>query len=231
MIPYEPGAALTCRQIREIDVLAIEHLGVPGLILMENAARSAAEIAYATLLDPRRDLVNVLCGPGNNGGDGFAVARHLANADVPVRVVLAAEPGRYTGDAATNLGIVRRQQIDTIDASIPAGLSACRALLNDCDLIIDALLGTGASGAPRGVMADLIRAANSAIRARRFALDIPSGLNADTGEVHSPCFQADATVTFVAAKQGFSNPAARAVLGRVRVVGIGVPTSLIPPAV
>lgn len=228
MIPYEPGMALTCRQIREIDVLAIEHLGISGLILMENASRSAAEFAYSTLIDPRRAAVVVLCGPGNNGGDGFAIARHLANADVPVRVVTAAALERYSGDAATNLGIVRRQQVELVDASTAEGLATARQWIGAAELVIDALLGTGATGAPRGAMVDLIRAANSAPRAKRLAIDIPSGLDADCGEVASPCFKADATVTFVAEKVGFATAAAQAVLGRVAVVGIGVPRALAP---
>ncbi|MCC6359420.1 MAG: NAD(P)H-hydrate epimerase [Phycisphaerales bacterium] len=228
MIPYEPGVPLTCRQIREIDVLAIEHLGVPGLILMENAARSAAEFAHASLIDPRRAAVVVLCGSGNNGGDGLAIARHLANAEVPVRVITAVPLDRYAGDAATNLGIVRRQQIELVDASTSEGLATARAWIAAADLIVDALLGTGAAGAPRGVMIDLIRAANASACARRLAIDIPSGLDGDTGTPHSPCFKADATVTFVAEKTGFATPAAQTVLGRVIVVGIGVPPSLIP---
>jgi NAD(P)H-hydrate epimerase len=107
-------------------------------------------------------------------------------------------------------------------------LEQTRALANTADVIVDALLGTGSTGAPRGTIADLIRIANDAPRARRVAVDIPSGLNADTGEVGEPCFKADATVTFVAPKVGFGRPAASEVLGRVIVADIGVPRELIP---
>ncbi len=141
---------------------------------------------------------------GAGGGRGGDRARD----PVPVTAV-AAE--RYTGDAATNLGIVRRQQVELVDASTAEGLATARQWIAMADLVIDALLGTGATGAPRGAMVDLIRAANAAPRANRLAVDIPSGLDADSGDVQSPCFKADATVTFVAEKVGFATDAARAV--------------------
>lgn len=227
-IPYPAGAALTCRQIREIDVLAIEHVGMPGVVLMENAGRGTAEFIYDRLLDPAADRVLVLCGPGNNGGDGFVVARHLHNAGVKVDVVLAAPPDKCRDDAATNLKILERMGLPFIRAFEPHGLETAREAAEEADVIVDALLGTGSSGAPRNTMAMLIELANAAPRARRIAIDIPSGLDADRGEVHEPCFRADATVTMLAAKTGFATPAARAVVGRVVVVDIGVPRVLIP---
>ncbi len=227
-IPYEPGDALTCQEIRELDILAIEHVGIPGIVLMENAARAVAECIYGVLVNPSRSHVVLLCGPGNNGGDGFAAARHLRNAGVSVTVVLAAPREKSTGDAGLNLGIYERMEGTLLDASQPNGLEQVRAQVRTADVMVDALLGTGSQGAPRGVTADLIRLANAAARARRVAIDIPSGLNADTGEVSDPCFKADATVTFVAPKVGFAAPAARAVLGRLVVADIGVPRELIP---
>lgn len=227
-IAYEPGEPLTCQEIRELDILAIEHVGIPGIVLMENAARSVAECVYQALLDPARAQVLILCGPGNNGGDGFAAARHLHNAGVEVAVVLAAPREKSRGDAACNLGIWERMAGTVIDATDPEGVARVRSAAARADVIVDALLGTGSSGAPRGVMAELIELANGAPRARRVAIDIPSGLNADTGEVSTPCFRADATVTFVAPKVGFFTPAARQVLGRMVVADIGVPRRLIP---
>lgn len=227
-IPYTPGDPLTCQEIRELDVLTIEHVGIPGLVLMENAGRAAAEFIYDRLFAPQRAEVLVLCGPGNNGGDGLVVARYLRNGGVRVAVALAAAPGRYQGDAGTNLGIYRRLQAPLLDATTPAGLDELRRRANAADVIVDALLGTGARGAPTGVVAELIRIANAAERARRVAIDIPSGLDADTGQVADPCLRADATVTFVAAKPGFAAAAAAQVLGRVVVADIGVPRELIP---
>jgi NAD(P)H-hydrate epimerase len=227
-IPYPPGEPLTCQQIRELDVLAIEHVGIPGLVLMENAARSTAEFIYDTLIDAQREHVVILCGPGNNGGDGFVVARHLRNAGVPVTVVIAVPREKYKGDAATNLAVYERLEAPLIDASRNEGPDQARAATESATVIVDGLLGTGSEGAPRGKVADLIRIANEVSRVRRIAIDIPSGLNGDTGEVAEPCFCANATVTFVAEKVGFANEAARRVLGRVLVVDIGVPRELIP---
>jgi len=250
---YSPGDALTVQQVRELDVLAIEHVGIPGVVLMENAGRRVAEFVFATLVDPARAAVVVLCGPGNNGGDGFVAARHLHNAGVSVCVVLATPRTQVSSDAAAarpsdgrpaasgagdrratdadiNLGIVERMRLPIIDATTAAGLDAARAQLAAADVILDALLGTGARGDPREPLAALLLAANAAPKARRIAVDIPSGLDADTGAVGTPCFQADATVTLLAEKVGFAARAARAALGRVVVADIGVPRDLIPRA-
>jgi hydroxyethylthiazole kinase-like uncharacterized protein yjeF len=227
-IPYDPGEPLTCQQIRELDRLAIEQIGIPGLVLMENAGRNAAAFIYGTLPDPARSAVLILCGAGNNGGDGFVIARHLHNAGVPVAVVLSAPSERIRGDAETNLRILERMGLRLVRAFEPEGLSQARADAEQADLIVDALLGTGSKGAPRGVGAELIQIANAAARARRVAIDIPSGLDADTGEVHEPCFRAYATVTMVAAKVGFAAASAIPVVGRVVVVDIGAPHAPAP---
>lgn len=227
-IPYPAGEPLTCQQIRELDILAIEHVGIPGIVLMENAARAVAEVVYAALFDPVRAQVVLLCGGGNNGGDGLAAARHLRNGGVAVTVVLAEAASRRLGDAAVNLAIYRRLAAPLIDASTPAGLESARAAIAAADVVVDALLGTGSKGPPREVVAELIRLGNAAPRARRVAVDIPSGLDADSGEVFDPCFRADATVTLVAPKVGFNTPAAQAVLGRVVTADVGVPRELVP---
>lgn len=225
-IPYLPGETLTSQQIRELDLLAIEHVGIPGIVLMENAARGAAEFLFGLLPNPPRERVVVLCGPGNNGGDGFAAARHLTNGGANTTVVLAAPAAKIAGDAAINLRIIERMSIPIIDAA--ADFSPAEEALRAATWIVDALLGTGGSGPPRGVVADLIRAANRVETARRLAIDLPSGLQADSGEVFDPCFRADATVTFVAAKTGFVQPAAAERVGRLHVVEIGIPRNLIP---
>lgn len=227
-IPYNPGDALTCQEIRELDILAIEHVGIPGIVLMENAARAVAQCIYHALLDPPRSEVLFLCGPGNNGGDGFVAARHLRNGGVKVAVVLAAPREKHRGDAALNLAIYERMEGTLFNATDEKQRKEINARIGSSDVIVDALLGTGSTGAPRGIIAELIKSANAAPRARRVAVDIPTGLNADTGEVSKPCFQADATVTFVAAKVGFASERARKVLGRVTVADIGVPRGLIP---
>lgn len=241
-IPFLPGDPLTVRQIRELDILAIEHVGIPGLILMENAGRTIAEFVYALLANPTRAQVVILAGGGNNGGDGFVVARQLDNAGVRAATILAIDPSRLRGDAATNFRILQRMECTLLDASsgitpptgAPSGgqtnevSTAVRRAVTEADVIVDGLLGTGASGPPRGPMAELIHLANAATKAQRIAIDIPSGLSADTGEAHDPCFRADATITLAATKLGFAAPAARAVLGRVIAVDVGIPRRLVP---
>lgn len=223
-LPYESADALTVQQVRELDVLAIEHVGIPGLVLMENAGRRIAEVVYAALIHPAAERVTILCGPGNNGGDGLVIARHLHNAGVRTTVVLAVGREKLKGDAGTNLGIVERMDVPVLPAE-DAGVAAAIA---DADVIVDALLGTGAKGDPRGALAALIEQANAAPRARRIAVDVPSGLDADTGARGSPCFAAGCTVTLLAPKVGFAEAAAQTVLGRVVVADIGVPRELIP---
>ena len=227
-IPYDAGEPLTCQEIRELDILAIEHVGIPGIVLMENASRAVAECIHAALLNPSASSVVFLCGAGNNGGDGFAAARHLRNAGVDVSLVLAAPAEKSTGDAGMNLAIYRRMEGRVFEATDAGQLAAAREAMGGADVIVDALLGTGSKGAPRGLYAELIRIANAAKHPRRVAIDIPSGLDADTGEIHDPTFRADATVTFVASKIGFARAEAREVLGRVVVAEIGVPRELIP---
>lgn len=211
---------LSVAQVRAIDRHAIEVLGIPGVVLMENAGRACAEQVW-TLLDGRSAArVAILCGPGNNGGDGFVIARHLYLRGDTVDVILAGPPEKSTGDAAVNLRILERMNLAQTRADVD--LAAATALIRGAAVIVDALLGTGSRGAPRGVMAELIAAANAA-PGRRVAIDIPSGLDADTGEAHEPCFRAEMTITMVAPKIGFAAPAAARVLGRVVVVGIGAP--------
>ena len=228
ILPYEPGDALTCQQIRELDVLAIEHVGIPGLVLMENAGRGVAAFVAGRLFDPGRSHVLLLCGPGNNGGDGFVAARHLHNAGIDVTVALAVPRDRLRGDAAANLAVIERMGLRLLDATDEDGMTAVAAAAERADVIVDALLGTGATGTPRGTIAALIELSNVAGRARRVAVDVPSGLDADSGAVGVPCFRADATVTLLAPKVGFARAAAREVLGRVVVVDIGLPRDLIP---
>jgi NAD(P)H-hydrate epimerase len=147
---------------------------------------------------------------------------------VNVCTVLTAPSDKSQGDAGTNLMILQKMTVGLVSAHEPDGLDAARDAIQAADVIVDALLGTGSKGAPRGVMATLVELANAAPRARRIAIDIPSGLDAETGAVHEPCFKADATVTMVAPKTGFLEPAARSVVGRIVTVDIGTPRALIP---
>lgn len=229
-LPYQPPEPLNCAAIRELDRTTIETIGLPGLALMENAGRRCAEEIHTRLtqLGAAPGPVVVLCGPGNNGGDGFVIARHLHNAGYAVRVVLAVPPEKFRGDARTNLDVVAQLALPLYDASDTGSEAEPLAgMLAEASVVVDALLGTGATGAPRGRIAELIEQANTVPAPLKVAIDVPSGLDADRGRPATPCFQATLTVTLLAAKVGFAQAAAAAVLGEVVVADIGVPRDLL----
>jgi NAD(P)H-hydrate epimerase len=212
---------LSREQVRAIDRRAIDEFGVPGVVLMENAGRGAAEVLLS--LGTQGRGVVVCCGKGNNGGDGFVIARHLDNRGVPVRVLLFAKPDELTGDAAINCEIVRRSGVPMeVRGGQPVDVEALRRELAAAGWVVDALFGTGLAGAVRPPFDRVIVAINAS-GAQVLAVDIPSGLDCDTGAPLGPTVRAQHTVTFVAPKVGFAEPAARAWLGTVHVVDIGAP--------
>ena len=210
---------LTAEQMREVDRLTIED-GVPSIALMENAAHRVVE-EMAREFDPidRQNIV-ILCGKGNNGGDGLAIARLLHEYRVGrMRVVLAADPGEYSGDAAENLKRLRELGIQPV-FDIPAKLRERR----EVNIVVDALLGTGLKGPATGRTAELIRATREFPQARIVAVDLPSGLGG-AGD----CVRADITVTFTAPKvEHYLAPGAEENVGRLVVTQIGSPPWLIP---
>ena len=223
---------LTREQVRTIDRLAIEQLGIPGIVLMENAARSAAEAALA-MLDTTGAKVTVLCGGGNNGGDGYAIARHLHNAGLPTTIYTATDTDRLKGDALTNYRVVHRMGLAVTPILTEAQVDEHASTWSDCDVIVDALLGTGfaAPGQVREPFATIIHRCNAASAEpggpKVLAVDVPSGLDCDTGQPATATIRADVTVTFVAAKSGFALKCAKPWLGRLVVAGIGAPAGLI----
>jgi NAD(P)H-hydrate epimerase len=206
-------------EVREFDRCAIEDYGVPGIVLMENAGRSAAEALRGL---GATGPVCICCGKGNNGGDGFVIARHLNVHRVPVRVLLFAKPEELSGDAAINYQIISRSKLPIkIYSETKIDLESLSHELEGADWIVDALFGTGLSGPVRPPLDKVITAINASGR-KVLAVDIPSGLDCDCGEPLGPTVKADHTVTFVAMKKGFVNPAATAWTGKVHVVYIGV---------
>lgn len=216
---------LTRAQARRVDQFAIDELGFPGIVLMENAGRGAAEVLLACGVD---GPVIVLGGKGNNAGDGFVLARRLAVLGHEVRLVLTFPPDRLAGDARTAFEMLKPCGVPLLDLSEPSGNQGAKidAFAAGAVWVIDALLGTGTLGAPRPPIAGFITWANRQ-PARRMALDLPSGLDADTGEALEPTFRADLTATFVDAKAGFSARTAAKFLGEVAVVDIGLPPTVI----
>lgn len=204
---------LTTDQMREADRRCIEELGIPGAVLMNNAG-------MAVFRELPSGPVGIVCGKGNNGGDGFVVARLCILAGFDTRVILVGEAAEVKGDARTFLNACRRLG-SVVEAVVePEFVTPTIETLCDRVCVVDALLGTGFRGEVRGA----IRAAIEAWPAvPTVAVDIPSGLDADTGEAAGPCIRADATVTFQFAKRGFENPEAQPYLGRVVVADIGIP--------
>lgn len=204
---------LTRAQVSEIDRRATGEFGVPSIVLMENAGRGATEVLMR--LNVERKPVLVVCGKGNNGGDGFVIARHLDNQGWPVTVHLAANPNELRGDAAINFEIVRR-----------SGIAICELPASIDGWIVDALFGTGLAGPIKPPLDHIIEWINHS-GSRVLAVDIPSGLDCDTGAPLGPTVRADHTVTFVALKAGFVNSAAKEWLGKMHVFDIGAPRKLI----
>lgn len=213
---------LTAAEMRAADSAASRDLGVPTLLLMENAGRGVAAVAErerGTASGP----VAIVCGPGSNGGDGLVAARHLVVAGVPVRVLLAAPASQARGDAAVALAAAQRLGIALEDGSAWTDPADWRPRLDGAAVIVDALFGTGFHGEARGTAAAAIAAMNQS-GGRKLAVDIPSGLDADTGRASGVVFQADVTATMGAWKVGLAVEGAGP-SGRVEVVGLGVPVA------
>jgi NAD(P)H-hydrate epimerase len=215
--------ALTCAEVRDLDRRAIDEFGVPGVVLMENAGRSCAELLLSLGCSGKTTIV---CGKGNNGGDGYVIARHLELAGVPVNVVSVGDPSALPPDARPHFDVWASSGAPIVrwDRSLDDELLA--ASVAGSEWVIDALLGTGMQGAPRPPFDRVIRLLNR-LPSRRFAVDSPSGLDCDRGVAEGEVFHACHTGTFVAAKVGFSQPAAARVIGRLHVLDIGAPRKLL----
>jgi ADP-dependent NAD(P)H-hydrate dehydratase / NAD(P)H-hydrate epimerase len=216
---------LTAAEMREVDRLTTKNYRVPSLTLMENAGKSVAEFIQARFPDFKCCPVIVLCGKGNNGGDGFVAARYLRKMGVKPSVHLIGNPREMKGDAATNLRHWKKVGKLNVDAPPAKGPSP---EFRAGEIIVDALLGTGVRGPVEGRMADVVRAVNQrSPSCTVVAVDIPSGLNADTGEVPGPVVVADYTVTFTAPKPGLLLGDGPSHVGELVVRNIGSPPVLV----
>jgi NAD(P)H-hydrate epimerase len=217
---------LTCAEARSLDERAIEELGLPTLVLMENAGRGAADLLAKRAA--RRARALILCGPGNNGGDGGVVARFLDAWGFPVRIVWFAHPDRFTADAALQHRVLDRAGLSQEVWDGPVDSDQLAALLSTSDWVVDGLLGTGLTRSVTGPLRTVIEAMNSSGKPI-LALDVPSGLDADTGEPRGVAVHATLTATFAATKVGFIRPGAGAYTGPVHVIEIGLPRALLEP--
>ena len=217
--PPDAPKRLNREEVRSVDRIAIEEFSLTGLVLMENAGRGAAEV-IAQSISPSWSI-GILCGGGNNGGDGYVIARHLQLAGYSVAILSLANLDRLSPDADANAKIAGLAEIPI---TVAKSRDDIEVFLQGCPVVLDCLLGTGATGEPRGLYRDAIELANE-LAETRFAIDIPTGLDCDSGEASTETFRADETITFVAEKAGFANAAE--FIGKVTVVGIGVPRILL----
>lgn len=203
---------------RALDAAAQERFGIPGIVLMENAARGMAE-AVAAMAPSPAGTIAIVCGSGNNGGDGYAMARHLANAGFAVDLI-ALRPPRAGSEAAVNAAICRAMGIP---------IATSREGLANAQLIVDAIFGTGLDRPPQGLELDAIRAINA--RASRgvsvYSVDLPSGVDNDGGQPFGEAVWASATGVTVAPRPAMDLEPARGHFGRVSIIDIGAPRSLV----
>lgn len=210
-------------QARAFDAWAINELGIPGVVLMENAGRSCAELIKDKLAGIAKPKVCILCGTGNNGGDGYVIARHLLNSGFEVVVVICGSRNKVKGDAKINLDILEKlgqsiEQLNLDDGNITGKVKTFAA---GASLLVDAIFGTGLSGQLSDEYKQLIESINSQ-KCPILAVDIPSGLDCDTGEPLGAAIRASYTVTFAAAKKGFTAEKADTCTGEIFIASIGV---------
>lgn len=219
---------LTREQSRQLDRRAIDDYGIPGLVLMENAGRGTVDVLERLGIG---GPVVILCGKGNNAGDGFVIARHLEIRGHVCRVLLLLPPAELTGDAAANFAILEKANVPLVETpdvldSHGGGVDWIDREACGAAWLIDAMLGTGARGEPRTPF-DLAIDWMNAQPARKLAVDLPSGLDCDTGIPAVHTIRADHTCTFAARKIGFTKSSAQPYVGTIHVCDIGAPRCLL----
>lgn len=213
---------VTANEMQKMDRMTIESFGLPGRILMENAGRGATQFFLEQFKEAKNKRIGVIAGRGNNGGDGFVIARYLAQKRINVTVYLLSKHQKVSGDAAANLKLLPPLKVPVIELPDAESFSAHETAMRHEAIWIDAILGTGLRSDVKGFfknVVDFINGLNKPV----FAVDIPSGLNSDTGRPCGTCIRADATATFAFAKTGhFLSPGAD-YTGNLKVIDIGVP--------
>ena len=209
---------ITSEQAKSIDSSARDSFGISTLILMENAGIAVAEEAMK-LMKPKTPIA-VICGKGNNGGDGFVAARQLLAKGISPEIYLAGKISDVQNEARVNLDIILKLKQKVFEVS-EENLELVKKKISRCSLIIDALLGVGLQGRVRGIFCDLIEAINIS-QASVLSVDIPSGLDGTTGVILGSCVRADKTVTFVARKSGMIAKHAKKLCGKIVVRDLGI---------
>jgi hydroxyethylthiazole kinase-like uncharacterized protein yjeF len=219
----------TTSQMQDLDRTTIQGCGIPGIVLMENAGRGAAELLIRSFPGVRTGWVAVLAGRGNNGGDGFVMARHLMNWGIATKVYLLSSTDDVKGDARTNLESWLKIGGELIEIPYRGNFTKAKKQLADASLIVDAIFGTGLNAEVKGVGKDVISFVNS-LPTPVMAVDIPSGLDATVGTVLGVAIRADLTATFGLAKIGQVVEPGIPYVGSLEVVDIGIPRSVIEEA-
>ena len=209
--------AIGVSEMKELDRKAIEELGIPSIILMENAGREVSDIAVDMLVGAPGKKVAIFCGTGNNGGDGFVAARHLVNQDIEVSVYIVGKKSSIKNDPLVNLNILEKMGVNINEISSPVKINV--------DLIIDAIFGIGLKGEVKEPVRSIIVDLNKK-NIPIVSIDVPSGLDADTGRALGEAVRAKKTVTLEFAKKGFYINKAIEYTGEVITVDIGIPKKL-----
>ncbi len=215
---------VTAQQMRQIDQQTIEQIGIPGAVLMEHAGSAVVQTIRQRFPECRR--IAVVVGKGNNGGDGLVVARQLALAGQPVEVILVSPPDHFAGDALTNLQIAQNLEVPITSVLSEDELEVAKNQLASSDLIVDSIFGTGLRGGVQGFVARVIECINETGRPV-VAIDLPSGLAADTGIAEGACIQAAYTATMGLPKRGNLIHPGATFTGQLEVADIGFPPSVI----
>ncbi len=215
--------AMTSEQMRSYERHASEVCGVPALLLMENAGRGAAALIAERMANATGPAV-IVCGKGNNGGDGFVVARHLEAVGLATVVFLLGNRDDVAGDARTNLAALRGLGIEVIE--LHGELLALREALDTASVVVDALFGTGLGRAIEGLAREVVELLNGGVRPV-IALDLPSGIDATTGRVHGVAVRAALTLTFGQLKTGLLQGEGVRHAGDLRVIGLGLPDAAV----
>lgn len=217
---------VSAQEMKDIDRKAMTEIKIPGIVLMENAGLQVVQAVIEKLSGVQGRTVTVFAGKGNNGGDGLVAARHLFNMGADVKVLLLESPDKITGDAAVNLEIWSKMGQKVYTVTQKDDFNAVRLFLVKTDIVIDAIYGTGFKGAVKDYAGRIIEAIN-ACEKPVIAVDIPSGVEADTGSVNGPCIRASLTVTFGLPKVGLLLEPGSSHAGELRVVDISLPSSLL----
>jgi len=221
--------APTADQMRGLDAAAINEIGIPGIVLMENAGRSTAEVAVTIFGNPEGKTVSIFAGPGNNGGDGLVIARYLYRQGAKVRIYLLAEQEKISGDAAVNFAIAQNIHLTMQFLSSEEDLKSHAAEIENSWLLVDALFGTGLKRQVTGLFAETIRIMNRTA-APTLSVDIPSGLDSDSGQIMGEAVQAVLTATYGQPKPGHFLYPGRDLCGDLRIIDIGIPPDIVEQA-